>query len=227
MTVTTSTEQVAAESGVLAGGFGLLPRVNLLPPEIAERAAFRKIQGGLGAAVLLVLVLVALVVMAASRSVTTAEEELAASQVETTRLNKQRATFANVGAIYAAADAAQAQLGTAMGDELRFSQLLTDLSLSIPSSVWVGNVSLSASAPGTSLSGKPTVGSFTVSGIGFSHDDVALWLESVANLKTYSDPYFSSSNEALLGKRKIVNFSSTASITPSALSGRYSNQVGG
>jgi Tfp pilus assembly protein PilN len=227
MTVTTSTDQVAAESGVLAGGFGLLPRVNLLPPEIAERAAFRKVQGMLGAAVLAVLVLIGLVVMSASRGVTSAEEELAASQSETTRLKKQQASYANVGAIYAAADAAQAQLVTAMGDELRFSQLLTDLSLSIPSSVWVGNVSLATSAPATSLSGKPTVGTFTVSGIGFSHEDVALWLEAVANLKTYADPYFSSSSEALLGKRVIVNFSSTASITPAALSGRYTNQAGG
>lgn len=227
MTVTTSTDQVAAESGVLAGGFGLLPRVNLLPPEIAERAAFRRIQGMLGVAVLVVLLLVGLVVMAASRSVTSAEEELAASQTETARLKKQQAAFANVGAIYAAADAAQAQLVTAMGDEMRFSQLLTDLSLSIPSSVWVGNVSLSATPPGTSMSGTPTVGSFSVSGIGFSHEDVALWLESVANLKTYTDPYFSSSSEALLGKRKIVNFSSTASITPAALSGRYTTQAGG
>ena len=62
---------------------------------------------------------------------------------------------------------------------------------------------------------------------GFSHDDVAAWLESVAGLKTYDSPYFSNSTEALLGTRRTVNFTSTATVTHNAYSHRYDRPVGG
>ena len=224
MTVTTSAHESSTQ--LLGGGTGLLPRVNLLPPEIAERRAFRRVQAGLGAAVVAVVLILALVVIAASHSVSSAKSDLANAQDQHTRLQAQAKTYANVSAIYAAADAAQAQLSQAMGDEIRFSQLLTDLSLSVPSSVWLTSVSLSTTPLSVSPSGNPSVGSFTVSGIGFSHNDVGLWLESVAGLKTYSDPYFASSTEVLMGTRKTVNFSSTATLTPAALSGRYTKAGG-
>jgi Tfp pilus assembly protein PilN len=225
MTVTTSTDESGTR--LLQGGTGLLPRVNLLPPEIAERRAFRRIQGGLGVAIVAVLLIMAFVVISASHSVSSAKQDLTAAQDEHARLQNQAKAYANVSAIYAAADAAQAQLVTAMGTEVRFSQLLTDLSLNIPSSVWVSSVSMSTGLPTVTPAGTPSIGTFTVNGIGFSHNDVGLWLESVAGLKTYSNPYFSSSTEALLGTRKTVNFSSTATLTPAALSGRYTQQSGG
>lgn len=224
MTVTTSTDE--SSTRLLGGGTGLLPRVNLLPPELAEMRAFRRVQGGLGVAVLAVLLIMGLVVVSASHSVSSARNDLTASQTENTRLQTQAKSYANVSAIYAAADAAQLQLATAMGDEVRFSQLLTDLSLSVPSSVWVSNVSLTTTPLGASATGSPSIGTFTVSGVGFSHNDVGLWLDSVAGLKSYSDPYFSTSTELLMGTRKVVNFTSTATLTPAALSNRYT-QAGG
>ena len=80
-----------------------------------------------------------------------------------------------------------------------------------------------AAAPGVT----PGIGTLTVSGVGFSHDDVAVWLESLAGQKSYVNPYFSSSTEVLLGTRKTVNFSSTATLTPAAYSGRYTKPAGG
>ena len=38
--------------------------------------------------------------------------------------------------------------------------------------------------------------------VGFKHDDVAVWLESLAKQKGYVNPYFSSSTEALIGTRQ-------------------------
>jgi hypothetical protein len=67
----------------------------------------------------------------------------------------------------------------------------------------------------------------TFTGVGFKHDDVAVWLESLASQKGYANPYFSTSTEALLGTRKTVNFTSTATLTPAAYSGRYSKPAGG
>ena len=236
--MTTSTEAVSTETRIMGSSPQLLPRVNLLPPEIAERRAFRQVQMGLGGAVLGVVVLLALLFLSASHSVSSANEQLQSAKTQQRLLQNQSASYSNVTAIYKAAADAQTQLVTAMGDEVRFSQLLNDLSLSVPSSVWVSSVALSVTPPsGTASGASPAAGSasvssgsgigtFTVTGVGFSHNDVALWLESVAVLKTYSDPYLSSSTEALLGTRKIVNWTATANLTPAALSQRYT-KIGG
>jgi Tfp pilus assembly protein PilN len=215
-------------------GTGLLPRVNLLPPDIAEKRAFQRIQLGLGGAALAAVSLVGLLYFSASHSVTSANESLSSAQATNSTLQRQAAKFRDVTQIYAAAAAAQVQLSSAMGDEIRYSQLLNDLALTVPSSVWVTSVgfvqtptSRAVSPAGTLAVAAPVAGTFTVSGVGFSHVDVALWLEAVAGLKTYANPYFTNSTEVLLGKRKTVNFSSTANLTPQAMSNRYGNPAGG
>jgi Tfp pilus assembly protein PilN len=224
---------LTSESRLVGTSVASLPRVNLLPPEIAERAAFRKVQMGLGCAVLAAVAVVGLLYASASSSVSSAQQSLDAESAKTTSLQAESAKYRDVTATYAAAAAAQAQLTTALGDEVRYSQLLNDLSLSVPSTVWLKSLSFASGAPATAgaaaaSTGAPaTIGTLTVSGVGFSHDDLAVWLESVANLKTYANPYFSSSSEVLLGSRKVVNFSSTANVTPAALSGRYTKPAGG
>jgi hypothetical protein len=81
---------------------------------------------------------------------------------------------------------------------------------------------------GTVVAATPAgIGTVTFTGVGFSHDDVAVWLESLATQKGYANPYFSSSTETLLGTRKTVNFTSTATLTPAAYSGRYTKPAGG
>ena len=205
-----------------------LPRVNLLPPEIAETRRVRRIQIGLGGAVLGAVGVVALLYVAASSSVSSAQTDVDAATAKNTQLQAETVKYRDVTAAYDRAAAAQAMLTQAMGEEVRYSRLLTDLSLSVPENVWIKNLTFSqapvSAALGSSVSG---IGSMTVSGVGFKHDDVAVWLESLAGQKSYTNPYFTSSTEALLGTRKIVNFSSTATLTPAAYSGRYTKPAGG
>jgi Tfp pilus assembly protein PilN len=222
---------LTSETRLIGTGTGLLPRVNLLPPEIAEKRAFRRVQMGLGAGVVAAVAVVGVLAVSAAHSVSAAEEELATANTRNAQLKTEVTQYNNVTAIYAQATAAQTQLYTAMGDEVRFSQLLNDLSLSIPGNVWLKNLTYTqapaavaatpAAAAAAAAAGTAPIGTFTVTGVGFSHDDVALWLESVAGLKTYDRPYFSNSTEALLGTKPTVNFTGTADITPKALSGRY------
>ena len=54
-----------------------------------------------------------------------------------------------------------------------------------------------------------------------------MWLESLAKQEGYADPYFSNSTEALIGTRKTVNFTSTVTLTPKALSEDYTASAGG
>lgn len=213
-----------------AVGTGLvtLPRVNLLPPEIEERKRFRRIQVGLGAGVLAAVGVVAAGVVLASASVSSANEELDAATAEGSRLQAESAKYADVTAVYAQSAAAQAMLAEAMGEEVRYSRFLSDLSLSVPENVWLTSLTF-AQAPVDPAVGatEPGVATLTVNGKGFSHEDVAIWLESLAAQKTYTNPHFSASTEVLIGERKAVEFASTATLTPASLSGRYTAPAGG
>jgi Tfp pilus assembly protein PilN len=218
---------MSQEQLVTGSGLAALPRVNLLPPEIEERRRFRRIQYGLGAGLLATVGVVAALYVGAAGSVTDANEELTVAKADGSSLQAEAAQYKDVTAVYTQAAAAQAMLTQAMGQEVRYSELLSDLSLSIPENVWVKNVSFTqAAAPPAVGSTEPGIGTLTVSGVGFSHEDVAVWLESLVS-DNYSNPYFSSSTEALIGTRKVVNFSSTATLTPKALSGEYTKPAGG
>ena len=226
---------LSSETRLAGTSIALLPRVNLLPPEIAERAVFRRIQLGLGAGVLAAAGVVGLLFLSATHGVSSAQSDLDGANAQSTTLQAQSAKYRDVTAVYARAAAAQVQLSSAMGDEVRYSQLLNDLSLTVPSNVWIKSLTYTqtppAAAAGTAavaptVAGAAPIGTFSVAGVGFSHDDVAVWLESVAGLKTYQDPYFSTSTEALIGTRKTVNFSSTATVVSKALSGRYTKAGG-
>jgi Tfp pilus assembly protein PilN len=218
---------VSAEQ-LIETGYAVLPRVNLLPPEIEQTRQFRRIQYGLGGGLALTVGAVALLFVAAAGSVGDAQTELDAAAATNGELRTQAAKFADVTAVYARAAAAEALLTEAMGQEVHYSGFLSDLSLTVPENVWLKSLTFTQSPTTTGLgSTEPGIGTVTVSGVGFSHDDVAVWLESLAGQKGYANPYFSSSTETLLGERAVVDFTSTATLTPAALSGTYTNPAGG
>ena len=209
-------------------GVVVLPKVNLLPPEIAESARFRKVQMGLAGGVLAAIGVVAMLYVGASGSLSDANSELETSQATGAQLQGEAAKYNDVTAVYAQAAAAQAMLTQAMGEEVRYSQFLNDLSLTVPENVWIKDVTFTQAAAAPAVGGTvPGIGSVTFSGVGFKHDDVAVWLESLAKQKGYANPYFSSSTEALIGTRTTVNFSSTVTLTADALSKRYTAPAGG
>ena len=218
-----------ASTRPVTSGALLLPRVNLLPPEIAAGRAFRKVQYALGAGVVATFGLVGLLYLGASSSHSQAAEEVTAATARSAVLKAESVKYADVTRTYARAAAAQAMLVQAMGPEVRYSQLLNDLSLRVPENVWLKTLSFSQTATGVAPlgAGAPPIGTVSVTGMGFSHDDVAVWLESVAGQKTYSEADFANSTESLLGTRKVVTFTATANLTPEAYSGRYTKPNGG
>jgi Tfp pilus assembly protein PilN len=215
-----------AEVSLSGGG-----RVNLLPPEIAVARRMRRIQTGLGGAVVAAVGIVALLYVGASSSASNAQGTLETATAHQGALRSQTAKYSSVTAVYNQAAAAQGMLTQAMGEEVRFSQYLNDLSLTVPENVWLKSVTFTqgapASAPAPGVAATPGIGQVTFTGVGFKHDDVAVWLESLAGQKGYANPYFSQSTEALLGTRKTVNFTSSVTLTSDAYSGRYNKPVGG
>ena len=213
------------------------PRVNLMPPEIAEAARFRRFQFAMGGAVLAAVVVVGGLYAHAHSGVTSAKSQLDAATAQHAQLQSQLDSLQSVQSVYSQVSAKRAMLQQAMGSEIRWSYYLTDLSLKIPDHVWLTSVSATeagssptataATAAGGAGALTPTgIGTVTFAGTAFSHDDVATWLETLANEKGYSNPYFSNSTESNIGARKTVNFSSSVVLTDAAKSGRYTTPAG-
>jgi Tfp pilus assembly protein PilN len=236
---------LTADTSLIGTTKHTLPRVNLIPPEIAQQRQFRRVQMMLGAVGVGAVGVVGLLYLSATHSVSSAQHQLDQAAQQTTTINSQIHQFDGVVATRNAAAAAQAELVSVMGDEVRYSQMLADLSLAVPSNVWLksltftqGGVAPAAGAPVSgaapvALSGAAAcqatnlIAGVQFTGVGFSHDDVASWLEALAKLKTYSNPYFSNSTESLIGPRTAVTFTSTANLTGLACSRHYLTPAGG
>ena len=211
-----------------------LPRVNLLPPEIEEERRFKKVQAGLGIALVAALGVVGALTLLANGQVQSAQDEVDAAKARKVTLQAKVAEFAEVPKVYAEVEAAQAQLSTAMDDEIRWSYFLNDLSLKTPGKVWLTKMTvlqttdptqLAAAAP-TQTYGTTGVGSVTFEGVGFQHNDVAAWLDALAKQKGLTQPYFTNSKTEAIGTDSAVTFQSQATITEDAFSGRYSSKAG-
>lgn len=225
-------------STLTATRIAALPRVNLLPPEIEEQRRFRKVQAGLGAGVLAALGVVGALTLLANGAVSDAQGELDAATARQSQLKAQQAQYAEVPLVYAQVEAAEAQLSLAMGKEVRWSFFLNDLSLKVPGKVWLTSMTVAqnvdeaaaatptATVPGSESYLTPGMGTVTFEGKGYAHNDVAAWLDALAKQKGLTQPYFTNSTKEAIGSESAVNFTSQATITEEALSGRYTQKAG-
>jgi Tfp pilus assembly protein PilN len=205
-----------------------LPKVDLLPPEIAEEAKFRALRVGLAAGVAASVAVVGLLWYSAHSGVSGAQTNLTAAQAQQTALQAKVNSLATVPAAYAQVAAAQTELTTAMGNEIRFSFVLNDIADTIPSKVWLTSVTLTQDvdglAPPVGPLGDPGVAQMNVVGVGFTYPDVAAWLQELGGGKYYTDPYFSDAHlNPPIGTHPNVGFSSTVVLTHKAYSNRYTN----
>jgi Tfp pilus assembly protein PilN len=220
--VTTQTVQTAA--------IAAMPSVNLMPPEIAEAHRFRRLQIAMAGAVVVSGVLVGGLYYHAKSGISSAQNQLSAAQTQQTSLQTKLNSLSSVSTTFASVQAKQALLQQAMGQEIRWSYMLNDLSFRIPSNVWLTTIEATenTSVGGTTTTDPAavgTLGTVVFSGQAFKHDDVAAWLDSLAKEKGFSDPTFSNSTEGLIGLRPVVNFGSSVDLTSSALSNRYVNKA--
>jgi len=225
-------------STLTATRLGTLPRVNLLPPEIGERRRLKKVQTGLGAGVAAAVVVVGALTLLAMAQVNSAQEDLDAKKARGAQLQSQQAQYAEVPLVFAQVEAASAQLGQAMRKEVRWSYFLNDLSLNVPGKVWLTSMTVTQDVDGAvAATANPTVpgggtyltpglGTVTFQGKGYAHNDVAAWLNALTRQNGLTQPYFTSSAQEEIGNESAVAFTSQATITEDALSGRYTQKAG-
>ena len=213
-----------------------LPRVNLLPPEIAEQVTFKKVQVGLGVGVAAAAGLVGAAFVLASAQVGNAQDDLETQQARNRSLTAQQAQYAEVPVVYAQVAAAQSRLSEAMGREIRWSYVLNDLSLITPDKVWLTSMRVTANEEVATVAGttaaatdtyiSPGIGTVVFEGKAYKHNDVASWLVALGKEPGLAQPYFTSSKAEPIGSQDSVTFTSQATITEKALSGRWTDKAG-
>lgn len=210
----------------------MLPSVNLLPPQILVSRRLRRLQTQLGGAGVAAALLVITMFLLAVSSVSSANDDLAAAKSEHAALQTQVDGLAHVRQTYALVDQANGLLRDAGGNEVLWSSYLGDLGPLLPAEAWLTKVTVAAApVAGPAVGGAPAsqqaVAQITFEGTALSHVNVAIWLDSVATERGWANPYFSKSEEKLVGTRKTFNFTSTVTVTAAALSGRHATPAGG
>lgn len=207
------------------GRVSALPRVNLLPPEIEERKKLRQIQFGLGIIVVAAIGGVVYFYQHAAGGVTEAQDRIDTAAQQQTALQSKLVSLRDVQQMASKVEAREAMLSRATATEIHWSTVLNDLSVNIPNNVWLTKLQIQESAtPGSALdraSVPATIGTMTFSGTAMKHNDVATWLEKVVGpadgSRYVTNPFYTSSTEAFIGDKAVVNFDSTADVTSDAL----------
>jgi Tfp pilus assembly protein PilN len=215
-----------------------MPRVNLMPSEIADAARFRRFQLAMGGAVVAAIAIVGALYVHAHSGVSSAQSQLDSAVAENQQLSNQLSSLSSVADVYAQVASREAMLQTAMGGEVRWSYYLTDLSLKVPDNVWLTNLQAQQTVtglestvapppvPGTTPLAPTTIATINWTGIAFGHNDVATWLDALAREKGFVNPYFTNSTENFIGPKKTVNATGTVGVTADAKSGRYVKSAG-
>jgi Tfp pilus assembly protein PilN len=211
-----------------------LPRVNLLPPEITQARRLRRTKAGLAAGLVVVVGAIGGVYTLQVNEKNVAQEDLTQAQAQGARLQAEQAKYAEVPRTIAAIDKAETMRETAMANDVEWYRSLTNVSVTLPSKVWLTALTLqvgtgaggaAATAPAaTALAGG--VGTVTAVGTAMDHPDVATWLDVLGRQPGMSDAYFSSSKKKKVGAKTVVDFSSTATVTDEALSHHYDRKQG-
>jgi Tfp pilus assembly protein PilN len=234
----TTPNDVEATSVGLSVGAPVMPRVNLMPPEIAEAARFRRFQLAMGGAVVAAAAVVAALYMQAHSDAGSAQAQLDSAKSQQAVLNGQLSSLQSVQDIYTQVSSRETTLSQAMSGEIRWSRYMNDLSLRLPDHVWLTNVTATetaaSAAAGTTLPTTATatvstpgaIGTVSFAGVAFAHDDVATWLDTLAKERGFANPYFTNAAETPIGPKQFVTFASSVDLTNKAESGRYSKPAG-
>jgi Tfp pilus assembly protein PilN len=218
-----------------------LPSINLMPPEIAEQAALRQMKMVCAGIAALCLLIVGGLYYQAHSSVSSANKNLASAQQQQATVQAQVSKLQPVAQAYAQVASAKALVTEALTGKIEWSQQLNDLALTTPSGVWLTNMTVTAGSTDSSGSvggtnaatassnaaltgqGIATI-TFTgvaseqgATGLNGARDVVANWLDALATEHGYTNPYVSTTQEALIGNTPVVNFSSTVTVTSALL----------
>lgn len=226
------------------------PRVNLIPEQIAREVQVRRARGVLVVAAAASVAVVGGLYMMAAGEVSSAQEQLDSAQARSAQLAAEAAKYADVPKVQAELVAAQTQQVTALGGEVRWSTILNNLALTMPSGASLtslkGTVSGQApqvaaaqGAPSTgsstsSVLGNPGIGTISYEGEALTNGRLAAFLEAISRNTGLIDPFATTAQAAQNStaaagssagttstQPKSITFAASATVSSKALSHRY------
>jgi len=211
---------------------GTFPVAQLLPDIVVQRRRVGRVRRLVLMAVGVVAILVCGVWALGASEITNSEQQLAEVQDTGVRLKAEQAKYSEVPLVAAQVTNAQADLERALGGQVNWSGLLTQLALTAPEGAQVVRVTAALppapaspaeakaaetaeQAGATSVAGQLIIGIRTT-----TFPSVAAWLDSLAELPTLADPTLTRS-AVESAETKTVTGEANVAVTGKALTNRY------
>lgn len=209
-----------------------MTQVNLLPREVAERQRVRRFTAAVGAGAGVAVILLAFVYTLQVGRLHAAQQALAAQQARNAGLQQQISSLQRFHTLKQEVTDKQALVTGLTQGQIMWSGVMKDVSSVIPTQMWLTqfNGSLTSAttgtpAPGASGTAAPSattganlVGTLQFSGYAMAHTDVADWLDRLAQVKGWANPWVSSSQKTTSGNTIVVQWTGTVDLTSAATS---------
>lgn len=210
-------------------------RINLLPPEILERQRTRRRTVAAVIVGVIVLAAIGAFYFLQVARLGEVEEDIAAQEARNAALQAQITELADIAALEQEILGTRDLLNGLLADRILWSGVLGDISLVIPSQLWLEGLSGqvgTATAPGAEgtttetaafTEGQGIVGQISFTGQAFSHRVVALWLSRLEDVRGFVNPWLTSSTK-IGGEQTqvadLVTFNSSVDLSEQALARR-------
>ncbi|MEA2580588.1 MAG: type pilus assembly protein PilN [Actinomycetota bacterium] len=202
-----------------------MTQVNLLPPEIRQRAIVRRNTFLVGAAGVLLIALMVFMYIGQASRLADVNKDIAAQDATNASLRQQAAGLAEFATLRAQADAKQIILKEVYANEVAMSSLMQDVSDVMPSDAFLTSMAVTVSAPGAGTptpSGATTfIGTATFGGSVYRLDTFPIWLDRIGSIEGFENPYVGSYTETAAGSL-LYQFTSGADLSEAALTARGS-----
>jgi len=201
-------------------------QVNLLPPELRQRQASRRLTSLVVAAGLAVLALIGVFYFMQTQKLSDAEAELAAQQARNAELTAEIQSLTQYATLQQELAAQEALVASLYANEVSWSSALLDVSRVIPDASYLTslNGAITATAPPTGSPETTLIGNMTFAGVADQTDTIADWLTRLEQVQGWVNAWVSSAQENAPFSA-IYTFSNGIDLTQEAATERGQGQV--
>lgn len=197
---------------------------DLTPPELINSRWIAVLQRRMAIGLVLVLVLCAAAFTYATIRSTSAEDDATAAIERTTYLNRSADRYVGITRIETTVSSIDAQLTTVMANDVDVARVVASISRELPTSMSIQSLSLTLNAvstidgeTGLDTSGRPTIGTATITGSGQGLNDLPSFVEGLSGIRGFVNVLPTSNEVSKDGSQ----FSVGVTLTDQLLSHRY------
>jgi type IV pilus assembly protein PilM len=219
---------LAVAAGLALGGTADAWRIDLCPPGKRSFRFTGEMGRRLAVAAAVIVVLLGGLSVQSLLALRQQKSQLAAQKKVNAKIEREIAGFDSLRRLSTDLDVGRKRVQSALAGDVSWTRFLDTLVRSMPSDVWlqslIGQATTAKSAGAKAAAAGPAAGSgsLQVTALGLDYPAVAEWLRKVGADPALSGVAVGTLTQTALGNRAVVNFTSTASITPAARSDRAS-----